>query len=247
MTEADLSEDPLLILAEPYNTLILDKEGFRGDIPEIAGLLPMKNIRAWVDRKAFIHNLGHASVAYFGAFRHPGAIFIYEILEDPEVYWFAREVMLQSAEILLKYYPEDFTMEDLLDHIEDLLLRFQNIELKDTIYRIGMDLSRKLAPGDRFTGIIRMAQKSGLPFDKILLAMSYSFHFNARSEAGKKAKADIIFIKKLSADFENHICKTCGFEPEADAKLLLQLKLYFLCHGKDGQDRLNSEDPLLIK
>jgi len=247
MTEADLELDPLKLHAEPYNTLILDKHGFRGDIPDIAGLMPKKNIRAWIDRKAFIHNLGHASVAYFGAFRHPGAIYISEILEDPEVYRFAREVMLQSAEILLKYYPDDFTMDDLVVHIEDLLLRFQNIALKDTIYRIGMDLPRKLAPGDRFVGIIRMAQKSGLAFDKILLAMSYSFHFNTRSESGEKSKTDIVFINKLSDDFENHICKTCGFDPETDGKLLLKLKLYFHCHGKDCQDRLNTGNHHLIK
>jgi mannitol-1-phosphate 5-dehydrogenase len=244
MTEADLSKDPLLLHAEPYNTLILDKNGFRGKIPDIAGLMPKKNIRAWIDRKAFIHNLGHASVAYFGAFRHPGATYVHEILKDAKVYRFAREVMLQSAEILLKYYPEDFTLEDLLEHIDDLLLRFQNTALKDTIYRIGMDLPRKLASGDRFVGIIRMAQKSGLPFDKILLAMSYSFHFNARSESDEKAKADIAFLNKLSDDFETHICKTCGFEPETDGEQLLQLKLYFHCHGKIVQDRLTSRDTL---
>ena len=32
---SDLAEDPLQVFAEPYNTLILDKKGFRGEIPEI--------------------------------------------------------------------------------------------------------------------------------------------------------------------------------------------------------------------
>ena len=37
MTAADLAEDPLQIFAEPYNTLILDKKGFRGAIPRYPG------------------------------------------------------------------------------------------------------------------------------------------------------------------------------------------------------------------
>ena len=34
--------------------------------PDVKGLAPKKNIKAWVDRKAFIHNLGHATAAYYG-------------------------------------------------------------------------------------------------------------------------------------------------------------------------------------
>ena len=41
-----------------------------------------ENMKAWVDRKAFIHNLGHATAAYFGHLKYPDAIFMYEVLED---------------------------------------------------------------------------------------------------------------------------------------------------------------------
>ena len=40
-------------------------------IPGIQGIAPKKNIKAWVDRKLFIHNLGHAIAAYFGNYLHP--------------------------------------------------------------------------------------------------------------------------------------------------------------------------------
>ena len=61
MKTEDLEEDPLLVYAEPYNTLILDRKGFLGDIPHIEEFALKDNIKAWVDRKAFIHNLGHAA------------------------------------------------------------------------------------------------------------------------------------------------------------------------------------------
>ena len=38
MTSGDLVEDPLQVFAEPYNTLILDKRGFKGEIPNISEL-----------------------------------------------------------------------------------------------------------------------------------------------------------------------------------------------------------------
>ena len=64
MTKKDTDEDLLQVFAEPYNTLILDKKAFRNQIPPLPGLAPKENIKAWVDRKLFIHNLGHATAAY---------------------------------------------------------------------------------------------------------------------------------------------------------------------------------------
>ena len=64
MHDKDLAVDPLVLYAEPYNTLILSKKGFKGPVPDMEGLEPKENIKAWVDRKRFIHNLGHAAVAY---------------------------------------------------------------------------------------------------------------------------------------------------------------------------------------
>ena len=146
MTQSDLENDPLVVFAEPYNSLIIDKKGFKGPIPEVKGLSPKDNIKAWVDRKAFIHNLGHVSAAYFGFYKHPEANYLYEILDDKEVYGFTREIMIQSALILHVAYSDDFTTSDLEEHIDDLLMRFRNKALKDTIYRVGHDLTRKLKP-----------------------------------------------------------------------------------------------------
>ena len=68
---AETEKDPLVVFAEPYNSLILDGKGFKSPIPEVKGLEPKSNIKAWVDRKAFIHNLGHATAAYYGFYLHP--------------------------------------------------------------------------------------------------------------------------------------------------------------------------------
>lgn len=224
MTIADLEKDPLVVFAEPYNTLILDGKGFKCPIPEIKGLAPKNNIKAWVDRKAFIHNLGHATASYYGHYFHPKAVYIYEVLDDKRVFDFTRGVMLQSAEILLAAYPDDFTLTDLVDHIDDLLYRFRNKALKDTIYRVGQDLTRKLGYDDRFMGAIHLAILHKKPFDKILKAMSYGFCFNAPDESGFSSENDLSFIKQIGEDFENTAIDKLGFDPVKDRSVINGLK-----------------------
>ncbi|MDR2385192.1 MAG: hypothetical protein LBD80_05975 [Tannerella sp.] len=210
MTQADAENDPLAVFAEPYNTLILDGAAFRTPIPDVPDLAPKENIAAWVDRKAFIHNLGHATVAYYGNYRHPDATYIYEALSDPEVYDFARAVMHQSAEILLAEYPSDFTPQALETHIDDLLSRFRNKALKDTIYRVGQDRIRKLASDDRFMGAIHLAQKHKKDFSLIYKAMSCAFTFAATDENGNRSHPDILFDEYLRKGKEyvlRHVCR----------------------------------------
>jgi mannitol-1-phosphate 5-dehydrogenase len=228
MTEIDLKEDPLIIFAEPYNTLSVDKRGFKSPIPEVPGLSPKENIKAWVDRKAFIHNMGHATAAYVGNFYHPEAVYIFEVLTDENIFRSTRETMLQAAEILISYYPEDFTKNELKEHVEDLLERFQNRALKDTIFRVGRDVPRKLGIDDRFAGIIQMAHQKGLPYDRIVRAMAYGSFFEKTDENGKKDPQDESFIQRLKEDgIRKTLINLCGFDPEKDKYLLDDIEIQY--------------------
>ena len=106
-------------------------------------------------------------------------------LHVPEIYKEVRETMRQSADILLKKYPGEFTPVQLEEHIDDLLLRFQNKALGDTIFRVGCDLLRKLGPQDRLAGAIKSALELNLPYEKILYALVCGCHFRAKDEDGK--------------------------------------------------------------
>jgi mannitol-1-phosphate 5-dehydrogenase len=229
MPLAELEKDPLVVFAEPYNSLILDAKGFKSPIPEVKGLAPKANIKAWVDRKAFIHNLGHATAAYWGYSKYPEAVYMYEVLEDKEVLQFTRKVMLQSADILKAAYPGEFTDSDLEDHIDDLIRRFRNKALQDTIFRVGQDLTRKLSSDDRFMGAIHLAMHYGKPYDLILLAMSYGLFFKAKDETGNSLPSDINFLNSLSASFESTLTGTLGFDPVADLPIIKTLKELFEC------------------
>jgi mannitol-1-phosphate 5-dehydrogenase len=235
MTLAELEKDPLLVYAEPYNTLILDRKGFKCPIPEIKGLAPKDNIKAWVDRKAFIHNLGHATAAYYGFHLHPDAVYMYEVLDDSRVLRFTRDVMLQSADILLNVYPHDFTASDLEDHIDDLLLRFRNKALKDTIFRVGHDLARKLSHDDRFMGAIHLAVKYNKPYDLILQAMAYGLTFSAKDEQGILFPSDLSFLESISKEFELTMINNLEFNQSVDYPVIEELKKQYknLAYGSE--------------
>lgn len=211
MQKKDLQDDILQIFAEPYNTLILNGRAFKNPIPDIKGLAPKNNMKAWVDRKLFIHNLGHSATSYIGYVFNPEFIYLYEALSVKEIYDKVRSTMLQSSEILLHKYPEEFTKEDLISHIDDLLYRFQNKALGDTIFRVGSDLFRKLGPEDRLSGAIRSAITINKPFEKILFALVCGFHFRAKNEEGKMLNGDSEFAKLYLNGIETVLTTVCGF------------------------------------
>ena len=216
MQKKDLKDDNLQVFAEPYNTLILNKKGFKNPIPAIIGLAPKDNMKAWVDRKLFIHNLGHSSAAYIGYLHNPEFIFMHEALSVKEIRSQVRETMLQSAHILLEKYPEEFTEKDLVEHIDDLLFRFQNKALGDTIFRVGCDLIRKLGPQDRLSGAIKEAMEFKLPYEKILYALVCGCHFRASDEDGKMFSSDLDFANVYNKGLNSVFKRVCGFNEEAD-------------------------------
>ncbi|HLF35443.1 MAG TPA: hypothetical protein VI583_14455 [Cyclobacteriaceae bacterium] len=220
MTRRDMEEDRLQVFAEPYNILILDEKAFRNEVPDIPGLAPKKNMKAWVDRKSFIHNLGHAAGAYYSYIRNPRLVYFYQAMDDPDCREFTRKTMLQSAEALIREYPEEFIMSDLTGHIDDLLKRFRNQALGDTVFRVGMDLYRKLGPDDRLVGAIRIASKHGLPFDKIAFSLACGFHFRGTDEAGRMFPADESFAGELNTSGPAALIKShCGIDPSGEKNI----------------------------
>ena len=210
MTRKDLEEDPLQVFAEPYNSLIVSKSGFKNPIPPVENLAPKENIKAWVDRKLFIHNLGHATAAYLGFKKHPEATFMYEIFEDTGIEAATRATMQQSAGILRALYPGEFTAEQLNEHIEDLLQRFRNRALGDTVYRVGCDLYRKLGPGDRLAAPIEAAIQMKQPYQLIMKALEAAVSFRATDEYGKHLPSDIAFYKEAEKGLDYVLREICG-------------------------------------
>lgn len=230
MGKDDLREDPLWVFAEPYNQLILDKKSLKKPLPLTDSIKLVNNIHAYVDRKLFIHNLGHAAAAYFGYLYHPEKKYLYQILKDEQISLKVRTCMNEAASALCKEYPLDFTIENLQEHIEDLINRFQNKALGDTTFRIGRDLPRKLEKNDRLIGAILLCRKHKQSCSTITEAAAAGFYFKATDENNTMLKQDEDFFQKLySEGIDSILHNICHLNRQnvAEKRTIDDIILYF--------------------
>jgi mannitol-1-phosphate 5-dehydrogenase len=219
MRNEDLREDPLLLFAEEYETLIVDRRAFRGPLFDITGLYPVDTIAAYVDRKLFIHNLGHAAAAYLGYCAAPERKDIAEVLTVPAIEKRVRRAMGEAADVLALEYSGVYSREELAEYIEDLLMRFKNRALRDTVFRVGRDLFRKLSRDDRLTGAMLLCARHALPFEGIAEAYRAALDFTASGENGLPFPEDARFHAEypptgpLPRDMEKLLTSVSGLDP----------------------------------
>lgn len=157
-TDAMKDGEPLRVCVESYGFLPVDKAAFKGEIPQIEGMVPFEPFDFFIKRKLFIHNMGHATTAYLGGLL--GDEFVWQAIGNPVIRLIAQNAMTESAMALSRHY--NVSLEGILLHITDLLGRFANVALGDTCARVGGDPARKLAPADRMIGSSLMALKQGI-------------------------------------------------------------------------------------
>jgi mannitol-1-phosphate 5-dehydrogenase len=191
-------QDPTIVWAEAYNKIIADGEAFITNVPEIEGLERHSNFHAYVDRKLFVHNLGHAACAYMGALKNK--TFIWEAMKVKTALATANGAMVESGKALLVRYPSEWTWEEMTGHIEDLLERFRNKALGDTVYRVGRDLPRKLAPEDRLLGALRLQAASGVQSVFTERAIAAALLFRTPGEDGKLFAEDAAFAEYIDRE-----------------------------------------------
>ena len=156
-TEEMKDGEPMRICVESYGFLPVDKEAFKGEIPDIKDMVPFEPFDFYIKRKLYVHNMGHAICAYLGDLL--GLEYIYQAIDVPDIKLIAQNAMLESAMALSKTYG--VALEQILFHIEDLLYRFTNKALRDTCGRVGGDPARKLSPEDRLIGSSKLVMQTG--------------------------------------------------------------------------------------
>ena len=157
-TEEMKDGEPMRVCVESYGFLPVDKDAFKGEVPEIRNMVPYSPFDFYIKRKLYVHNMGHATCAYLGDLL--GLEYIWESIDVADVRILVQNAMLESALALSKKYGA--ALSDLQLHITDLLGRFTNAALKDTCMRVGGDPARKLSPDDRMIGSSSLALEQGI-------------------------------------------------------------------------------------
>lgn len=199
-------DDPLLLVAEDYHRLPYDALAVKGSIPSISGLLPVKNFPAEMERKLFIHNLGHAVCAYLGYLK--GYSYIHQSVADPEVENGLMGSWEEVSRALLHKYP-DLDPEEQETMVKDLKERFANPLLMDTVQRVARDPLRKLGPEDRLIGGARLCLSQGIFPERIAEACGAALCYDWPEDTEAVALQKMI----AQAGVEKVLKEVSGVEP----------------------------------
>lgn len=225
--EALKKKEPLLVLAEPYNTLPVAKFGFKGEIPEVKGFLPVENIQAYEELKLYIHNLMHAVCAYLGYLK--GCRYIWEAVNRPEIRKVLDGVLAEVGEALIKKHQ--FSAAQLKEYSDDLLKRFANRALGDTVFRGGRQPLRKLGPSDRLVGAARLCLDFGIEPGNILFTIAAALYYDYKDDAEAASLAKLV-SKKGPGYVLQEVCRIVPGEPIYN--IILEDYDDFGCHPRES-------------
>ena len=184
------SENPIDVAVERFYEWNVEEKAFVGPAPKVEGM----NM-AYIERKLFTLNTGHAITAYLGKMK--GCTTITDSIAVPEVYETVHAAMQQSGEALVKQFG--FDHEAHFKYIEKIIGRFRNPYLQDDVNGVGREPMRKLSPDDRLVKPAMTAKSFGLPYDKILLGVGAALHFDNPEDPQSVQMLDLIKSKGLEA------------------------------------------------
>jgi mannitol-1-phosphate 5-dehydrogenase len=173
MTSAMQDGNILRVCVEEFCELPVDKNGFKGAIADIKNMIPFTPFSFMIQRKLFIHNMGHAITAYLGNLK--GYSYIAEAIFDPYIKKIVKSAMENSAVALSKVHG--IPLIDIQKYADDLVFRFGNRQLGDTVKRVGKDVKRKLSPHDRLVGAARLCESNGVNPEYICLGIAAAIKF----------------------------------------------------------------------
>jgi mannitol-1-phosphate 5-dehydrogenase len=108
---------------------------------------------------------------------------IWQAVRDPKIAAVARAALSESAEALNKKHG--VSLPELQAFSEDLMARFDNPLLGDTVARVGRDPVRKLAPEDRLVGAANTCVEQGVTPRQICRGIAAGLLFTAPSRSRK--------------------------------------------------------------
>ncbi|MEZ4770907.1 MAG: ARMT1-like domain-containing protein [Caldilineales bacterium] len=165
--------DPTLIIVEPYKELPVDRAAWIGPVPPVVGLEACENFPAYTARKLYIHNCGHAVLAYLGYRR--GHEFGWQALEDPTIRPLFEEALAESKAGIVAAHGVDPAWLDA--HIADLTRRFANRAGRYSA-TTGARSAAQAEATDRLVGAARLVERTALQPEALSWAVAAALCFD---------------------------------------------------------------------
>jgi mannitol-1-phosphate 5-dehydrogenase len=185
MIPPNTGDDPLEIRVEPYATLPVERQAFKGPIPALPLLVAHDDFDLVLQQKLYLHNLTHACLAYAGHLL--GKKTIPECMRDADLVHGARVAAAEVSEALAYEHGADPATQAAVREqcellVDDLLQRYRNHALSDPVSRVARDPMRKLAPDDRLVGAARLCLKHDITPNAIVRHILYACAYHAQAD-----------------------------------------------------------------
>lgn len=184
-------ENPLDAAVERYTEWDVESVAWKGEKPEIDGLTFVDNLLAYLERKLFTLNSGHAICAYLGHLK--GRRTILESIQDPAISEIVHAAMYESGEGLIREFRFDADAHHA--YIEKIFGRLSNPYLADEVERVGREPLRKLDPADRLIKPLVTADSYGLPVDHLIFGAAAALRFDCPDD-----KQSVEMLQKIRAE-----------------------------------------------
>lgn len=189
------------VTVEKFYEWNVEESKFKGEIPKIEGMNLVDNLGAYVERKLFTLNTGHAITAYLGYLKNYKTID--ESIKDENIKNIVQGAMKEGGAGLAKKYNLD--LDSHFKYIEKIIKRFENHYLKDDVIRVGREPIRKLGPKDRLVSPLLTSKGYNLPVDNLLIGISAALNYENNEDKQSVEIQDYIkniglkeTIKKIS-------------------------------------------------
>ncbi|GFP23211.1 mannitol-1-phosphate 5-dehydrogenase [Candidatus Hakubella thermalkaliphila] len=211
------SSDPLLIMAEDYSILPVDKKGFRGKIPRMTGMMPVDSFVGYVHRKLYTYNTCHAVVAYLGYLK--GYAYIYEAIADETILKVVRGALEESGQAVIQKYS--FDQVEQREYGKDFIRRIRRKELADTVHRVAKDPLRKLAPEERLLGPATLAWGFGITPHYLSLGIAAALRYDYPQDEASRTLSRMLEEEGL----DQVLREVCQLDPQSVLSQLIKEKL----------------------
>ncbi|ASW42372.1 mannitol-1-phosphate 5-dehydrogenase [Clostridium isatidis] len=208
-----VKECPIDVLVEDFFEWDIEKNKVKVN-SEIDGAEYTDNLEPYLERKLFMLNGAHATVAYLGYLKKYE--YIHEAIMDEKI----RETALSFHKECLKALNIKHGMEisSLEDYSKKVIKRFENSYLQDVVSRVGRDPIRKLSNKDRLVSPLKLCIEYNLEYNTIAKGIAAGLLFDAEDDPKAKEVQALIKAEGLRAA----INKVCGIEDEKVIDLIIE-------------------------
>ncbi|MBQ2372996.1 MAG: mannitol-1-phosphate 5-dehydrogenase [Bacteroidales bacterium] len=167
------SENPIDVVVEKFYEWNVERASIKGEL-KMEGMNLADNLIAYIERKLFTLNTGHAITAYLGNLK--GLKTIADSIADEEIYTIVKAAMQESGEGLVAKYGFDHDAH--FAYIDKIIGRFRNPHLQDDVTRVGREPLRKLSANDRLIKPTMTAIEHGFSTPNLVLGIGAALHYN---------------------------------------------------------------------